>query len=156
MRTGAVDRYERVATFDSDEAAAWRYAIVRQRLLSYDVFEPRVVRARMCTPGVLTGGATIVQRMGARAVSLESGVRVVRVWDEAGEEPRCGFAYVTLSGHPERGVARFDAMRSGRTVRVDLHARSVAGSWITLAARPVARGIQRSLTARAADRLVRS
>jgi hypothetical protein len=81
---------------------------LRSRLLSYDIFPPRFLRFVICPPGELVVGSVIVQRVGFGPVALESAVRVVDVWQrqtDGGQE--AGFTYVTLAGHPERGVASF-------------------------------------------------
>ncbi|MGI8847838.1 MAG: DUF1990 family protein [Candidatus Dormibacteria bacterium] len=92
-------------------------------------------------------------------ISVESATRVIDVWDVT-ESPdgsrRAGFAYVTLPGHPERGVATFEVRREGNEVFVLLTARSVPGTWLTRALRPVVRVVQRAITRRALGRLTGS
>jgi len=88
---------------------------------------------------------------------------VIAVWDrvagdaegEPGAVRMVGFRYVTLQGHPECGVASFEA-RVGSTgdVTIVLGARSRPGTWLTRLGRPFARRIQRAVTRAALRRLV--
>jgi uncharacterized protein (UPF0548 family) len=128
---------------------------LHRRLLAYDIFPPRLVHAAIWPAGPIRAGVTIVQRVVVGPLGLESAVRVMDSWDrtlEAGRE--AGFAYATLPGHPERGVAsvagRLDALGQ---VRVHLEVRSEAGLLLTRLGRPVARLFQRSLTRAALRRL---
>jgi uncharacterized protein (UPF0548 family) len=140
------DRYERAVRFRDPEDALARYLGVRDRLLSFDVYPRRWFRFVVCPSGPLEPGKTMVQRIGPRFLALEAGVRVTDVWDREGSERSAGFRYVTLHGHPERGVETFEVRMHGREVGVVLEARSTAGTWLTMAARPLARWIQRRLT----------
>ncbi len=72
------------------------------------------------------------------------------------EDRSAGFAYVTLEGHPERGVATFEVQLRGDEVWVELTARSVAGTLVTRIGRPVARLVQKGITKRALRRLSES
>jgi uncharacterized protein (UPF0548 family) len=87
-------------------------------------------------------------------VVLETGVRVVDVFDSASDgERRCGFSYATLEGHPERGLATFylrqDSTGGGLALVIETWSRP--GIWLTRAGRPVARMLQRRLTAEALE-----
>ena len=55
---------------------------------------------------------------------------MVDIWDtDAGGAREAGFRYVTLEGHPERGVASFAVRRnSSGDVQLILDARSQAGT----------------------------
>jgi uncharacterized protein (UPF0548 family) len=80
---------------------------------------------------------------------IESAVRVISLIDaSAGGERNVAFSYVTLKGHPERGIATFCVRQERATGRVSITIKtwSRPGSWITMAARPLARLIQRPLT----------
>jgi uncharacterized protein (UPF0548 family) len=130
---------------------------LRQRLLAYDIFPPQIVHAAIWPPGPIRAGATIVQRVVLGPLGLEAAVRVIDSWDRQLESGReAGFAYVTLLGHPERGVASF-AVRLEAPGRLSVHieARSQAGLLLTRLGRPLARLFQRSLTRAALRRLVR-
>jgi uncharacterized protein (UPF0548 family) len=73
--------------------------------------------------------------------------RVVDVVDEPG---RRGFAYGTLSGHPEQGEERFIVAIDSATdeVTAEITAFSRPGSWTTRLAGPIGRGLQRWMTGR--------
>ena len=115
-----------------------------EALLAYEIFAPHRMIARVCTPaGRVAVGATIIQRLFLGPVSIESAVRVIevdRTLDAA------SFAYATLKGHPELGVASFAVRRAGTAVRFEAQAWSRAGHWLAALGRPIARAIQRSIT----------
>lgn len=70
------------------------------------------------------------------------------VWAERTAD-RCGFAYGTLPGHPERGEERFELelLPSGEVV-FRIVAFSLPGRWFTRLGGPVGRWVQRRMTAR--------
>ena len=113
------------------------------------------MHARVCSEdGRLREGTTIVQRVAIGPVTLESGVRVIRVWrhqDADGEES--GFTYATLQGHPERGVSTFRLrhQRAPPSIEFLIDVRSRPGSWLTRLARPLARRFQIRATEAALD-----
>jgi uncharacterized protein (UPF0548 family) len=88
-------------------------------------------------------GATLVQRVVLGPTALETAVKVIEL--EQGHQ-RAAFAYATLEGHAERGVASFAVHRGPVGGRVDFQAWSRAGNWITRLGRPVSRGLQRLIT----------
>lgn len=148
---GARDEYRAPLTGEPHGSAAFDAAL--KRLLAYDIFPPFLVRYRISTGATLAVGATIVQRIGI-GIALEAAVRVVDVWDRTeGERRSAGFAYVTLQGHPERGIATFEVIADGAAVSVRLTAHSVPGSPITRLVRPIARVVQTAITKRALKRL---
>jgi uncharacterized protein (UPF0548 family) len=76
-------------------------------------------------------------------ISIETAVRVI----ELDRNPdRASFTYATLSGHPERGIASFAAIRTGTGAKFEAEAWSRAGNWLTMVGRPVSRALQRSMT----------
>ena len=102
------DRYIRaVAAKSADEAAqVWTRAV--DALMRYDIYPPRRMRARVCTPDRRVGpGCLIIQRIIAGPFAIEAAVRVVDVFRSTSEARRQGFSYVTLQGHAERGLATF-------------------------------------------------
>lgn len=131
------------------------YARVRDRLLAYDVFPPTLVRYAICPAGPIRVGATIVQQILLGPLALEMAVRVVDAWDRSeGAIHEAGFSYVTLEGHPERGIATFRVRldeAGGVTILID--ARSRPGLLLTRIIRPIARALQRTLTQAALHRL---
>lgn len=137
------------------EGAADAFVRVRDRLLAYDVFPPALVRSAICPAGPLRAGATIVQQILLGPLALEMAVRVVDDWDRSeGGAREAGFSYVTLQGHPERGVATFRVrLDEAGAVTVAIDARSRPGLRLTRLGRPIARALQRGLTRSALRRL---
>lgn len=119
--------------------------------VGYAIFSPRAVGYLLLPEGPIAVGCTVVQRLGVGAIFLESGTRVIEVWDTTDERGSrvTGFAYVTLQGHPERGVATFEVRKDADTVQVVLTARSTPGTGLTRMASPVTRLVQRSITKKA-------
>ena len=73
-----------------------------------------------------------------------------RVVDVVDEPQTRGFAYGTLSGHPERGEERFvvSLEPSTEVVTAEIRAFSRPGSWSTRMAGPIGRSVQRWMTRR--------
>jgi uncharacterized protein (UPF0548 family) len=128
---------------------------VRARLFAYDIFPPRWVRYVVCPGPTISTGSLIVQRTGVGALNVESAVRVVTTWDTTDRGERdAGFRYVTLEGHPERGVASFSLRRhASGEVMLTIDARSEAGTIVARIGRPVARRLQLAITRAAVRRL---
>ena len=100
---------DEVAVEPADPDAA--FARGRAALLAYRVYPESLLVHRVGTPdGRVAAGAVIVQRVRVGPLALEAGVRVLDAWDAP---DRAGFSYVTLRGHPERGVASFALTRQG-------------------------------------------
>jgi uncharacterized protein (UPF0548 family) len=130
------DVYE--AAFNGDFA----YAV--DALLGYRIFVPSRMRAHVCTPDRRVAvGATIVQRVVLGPLVIETAVRVIEV-DRSSD--RVSFAYATLSGHPERGIASFAVTRTETGGKFEAQAWSRAGHWLTMVGRPVSRALQRAMT----------
>jgi uncharacterized protein (UPF0548 family) len=112
------DVYE--ARFEGDFASAV------DALFAYRIFAPGRMHAHVCTPDRLIAlGATIIQRVAFGPVSIETAVRVIEV--ERRSE-RASFAYATLRGHPERGVASFAVSRADAGGVFEAQAWSRAGN----------------------------
>jgi uncharacterized protein (UPF0548 family) len=113
-------------------------------LLAYRIFAASHMHAHVCTPDRRVAvGATIVQRAILGPISIETAVRVV----ELEQTPhRTGFAYATLRGHPERGIASFAVTRTATGGVFEAQAWSRSGHWLTILGRPVSRALQRALT----------
>jgi uncharacterized protein (UPF0548 family) len=143
---GVVDHYAKPVELPADADIGSWFRRLEDRLLTYQVFPPRLMRAHLCSDGGhIHEGTTIVQRVAIGPLTLEAGVRVIRVWhheDAEGEET--GFTYATLQGHPERGISTFRLRRRTDPPSIDLliDVRSRPGSWLTRLARPVARRFQ--------------
>ncbi len=96
-------------------------------------------------------GVRAVLRMRVGPVPVRAPVEVVVV---TVEPHRVGFAYGTLTGHPERGEERFEVvLHDDGTVEARIRAFSRPGRWFTRLAGPVGRRLQRSTCARYLDAL---
>ena len=152
---GVVDHYhmsiELAAGADLDAC----FERLADRLLRYDVFPPRLMRATVCSEdGRLREGVTVVQHVAIGPFTLEAGVRVIRAWSQRDADgAEAGFAYVTLQGHPERGVSTFRIRERRDQGSIDflIDVRSRPGSWLTKLARPIARRFQVASTRAALD-----
>jgi uncharacterized protein (UPF0548 family) len=143
--------YRRSVRTALGESAITAFERVRRRIFDYDIF-PATLVGRLVTPsGPIVRGSTIVQRLGLGMIFVEGATRVVDVWDtvEPDGSRRAGFAYVTLQGHPERGVATFEVRLERDAVFVVLTSRSVPGTLITGLVSPLMRLVQRGITRRA-------
>jgi uncharacterized protein (UPF0548 family) len=145
------DRYTVTVRPRPGESPHLTFARLRERLMVYDIY-PRVALLFAIDPcGPVVSGATIVQRVQFGFGAIEAGVRVLRVWDSPGE---AGFTYVTLRGHPERGVESFGLqLQPDGRVRLRIEARSRPGHPLTAIGLPVARAVQLALTQAAVRRL---
>jgi uncharacterized protein (UPF0548 family) len=115
-----------------------------KELLAYRIFPPRRMYAHVCTAEHRVAiGATIVQRVVLGPVAIETAVRVVELEQDS---DRVYFAYATLRGHPERGIASFAVIRNGANVRFEAQAWSRPGTLLATVGRPVSRLLQRALT----------
>ena len=145
-----VDHYARHLLLASREDADSAFRLLEERLLTYDIFPPALMKSEVCSgDGRVQPGTTIVQRVAIGPLRLEAAVRVARVWRSAdNERQEVGFMYATLRGHPERGVSTFrlrrDTVQNQITFSID--ARSRPGSLLTQLARPIARRFQRNAT----------
>jgi uncharacterized protein (UPF0548 family) len=139
------DRSSAPFTGDFDAAA--------EALLRYQVFAPHRMVSHVCTPdGLVAVGATVVQRVALGPIALETAVQVIEV---ERTPSRAAFAYATLDGHPERGVASFAIDRADGVNTLTLQAWSRAGHWLAVLGRPVSRALQLALTQEALQSFVR-
>lgn len=135
------DAYEAPFTGDFERAA--------EALLRYRIFAPGRMYAHVCTAdGIVAVDATIVQRVVFGPAALETAVRVIELERLA---DRVGFAYATLQGHPECGVASFAVIRVERRHKFQAHAWSRPGNILTMLTRRVSRRLQRAMTREAVD-----
>jgi uncharacterized protein (UPF0548 family) len=142
------DLYETPTERTDNEAHAFERT--RSRIMAYDIFPPRFVRSALYPPAPIQIGTIIVQWAGFGVIWIEAAVRVTDVWER---EESSGFAYETLEGHPESGVATFAVERRRDETWIKLTARSKPGTFLTRLGRPVARFAQRKLTRMALARL---
>lgn len=150
-----LDAYKSQVRIGGDESIDAAFERLRRQLFNYAIFSPRVLGYKLLPEDRIAVGCTVVQRLGVGAIFLESATRVVEVWDTTDERGSraAGFAYVTLQGHPERGVATFEVLHDAGTLYVVLTARSTPGAALTRIASPVTRLVQRSITKRAVQLL---
>jgi uncharacterized protein (UPF0548 family) len=152
-----IDHYDACVQRDPGASPSVLFGRVRERLFTYNVFPPLLIHAVVCPSGRITEGTTIVQRIMLGPVALEMAVRVIAVWDREDDGVReAGFTYVTVAGHPERGIATFRVRlhEDGRVlVLIDVCSRP--GLLLTRLGRPVARLSQRGITRSALRRLAR-
>jgi len=119
------------------------------RLLRYDIFPPERMRALVCSPDArVATGVTIVQRVRLGPLALETAVRVIEC-EQTADAAR--FAYATLHGHPERGIASFALERGPSELRFIAQAWSRPGNPLARLGRPLARHLQRSITREAIE-----
>jgi uncharacterized protein (UPF0548 family) len=145
---GVVDRYVMAVAPRSGESAPDRFRRVADRLMSYDVFPTDLMRPTVCAAdGRLKVGTVIVQRVRLGFVVIEAAVRVVETAaTETADTEEAGFSYLTLAGHPERGVSSFWVIRHGDDVVFRIEARSRPGTVMTRIGRPISRLFQRRAT----------
>lgn len=130
------DVYE--APFSGDFAGAV------DALLAYRIFAPSHLHAQVCTPdGRVAVGATIVQRVTLGPILIETAVRVIELYRSL---DHASFAYATLRGHPERGIASFAVTRTDAGGSFEVQAWSRGGHWLTTIGRPISRALQRAMT----------
>ena len=131
---------------------------VRQ-LLNYEVFPHELLEATCqwrLESRPLEVGDTILQRIhlltrqGEPHYDLLAGVRIDRLIQDDWER---GFHYVTLRGHPERGMATLLVRKDPGTGQVSFMIESVSapGRWLTWLARPWARRFQLQAAQRALE-----
>jgi uncharacterized protein (UPF0548 family) len=97
-------------------------------------------------------GVVLILGLGAGPVRLSAPCRVVYA---VHDPDRCGFAYGTLPGHPERGEEAFIVdRRDDGTVRFTITAFSQPATRLAKASGPVGRAIQRQITTRYLGALV--
>jgi uncharacterized protein (UPF0548 family) len=110
-------------------------------LMSWDVHRRSGIKV-LTAPPVEVGADVELRWLGQRIPC--------RVVDVVDERRRRGFAYGTLSGHPEQGEERFIVSLDPVTddVTAAITAFSRPGSWATRLAGPIGRRLQRWMTRR--------
>jgi uncharacterized protein (UPF0548 family) len=122
-------------------------------VFNYDIFPASLMRARTeweANERSIRAGDIIVQRailppIGV-GIALQFAVRISHVFDE---DAKRGFAYETLTGHPERGVSQFYFERRRGTFCFVIHTWSEPSDVIPRAFHPVAAWYQAWCTQRA-------
>ncbi len=123
------------------------FETARDALLAYRIFPPNRMFPKVSTPDATVAlGATIIQRIVLGPLAIETAVRVINVQISS---DRASFAYATVRGHPEHGIASFGLTRQGDKVEFEAQAWSRSGTWLTRLGRPVSRWLQKALTRQA-------
>lgn len=114
-------------------------------VLGWEMHRRAGVEVDTCTPGPRPG-TRVTLRLGVGPLHLDSHCEVVYVVDES---RRRGFAYGTLTGHPERGEELFLVdWRGDDTVVLRIVAFSRPATWWSRLGAPVAGLVQRRITDR--------
>lgn len=122
-----------------------RFANASERLLSWDMHRRAGLEVVVAAEEVVLGHNALLRiRLGP--VWIEAPVRIVEIVQEP---DRRGFAYGTLSGHPESGEERFLVHRlpDGR-VEAEIRAFSRPARWFSRVGGPVGRRVQDRMTQR--------
>jgi uncharacterized protein (UPF0548 family) len=88
------------------------YDTARRELLAFRWFPPGLLRTAVAPDGV-----TVMQRCRIGPISVDAPIRVV---ERVEEEHRVAIAVVTVDGHPERGVERYELVLDPALDRVTL------------------------------------
>ncbi len=145
LENGRVKRYAITVHGPRHEDPSETFERAADLLFRYRLFPPHRMVTRVCTPdGRVRPAATIVQRIFLGSLGFESAVRVREVFDEptfAGR--RAGFSYVTLEGHPERGVESFAVLlHETGLIELTVTAGSRPGGLVVALGYPFARWFQ--------------
>jgi uncharacterized protein (UPF0548 family) len=124
--------------------------------------DPALVRATWEPGKPLLGRDMLLQLRLYRLISVYSGVRVTRVWDETrGPERVFGFEYATLEGHVEMGRMDYEVVKrlDDGTVSFLIHAHSRPSGegppWVRLGFRLFGRREQLRFYRRCCERIAR-
>lgn len=151
LDAGPGERHRAELTFDGDEG---RFERALHLVMRYAMFPASWLIPTVCSDdGRLAPGVTVVQRVFMGPIGVESGVRVMDVFDEVGEAGavgrRAGFSCGTLLGHPERGVERFMLVLHEGQITFSLESRSELATWYARLVPPIARFFQHRAVAAA-------
>jgi uncharacterized protein (UPF0548 family) len=136
--------------YDLGEAAFFRGAA--ETLLTWRMHAAVGLRPRATAPRAAPG-VVVVNRLGPGPLSLKAPCRIIWVVEE---DRRAGFAYGTLSGHPESGEESFllDVADDG-SLSFTVSAFTRPGRWYTRLAGPITGMAQGLFADRYADALRR-
>lgn len=114
-----------------EPAPGGTWEIARRLIEQYGMADPALVRATWDPDAPLLGREMLLELRLYRLLSVYTGVRVTRVWDQThawdGREERVfGFEYATLAGHVEMGRMDYEVCKRLDDGAVDfrLHAHS--------------------------------
>lgn len=131
---------------------------VTDAIARYRFFPPGTLRGWVDAPdGRVAPGATIVQRVRFAVMGFESATRVTAVEDstDAAGRRTFGFDYVTVAGHPERGLARFRVTEDGAgAIACSIETWSAPDAWWARLGSPVTGLLQRRTNRAVIDRMV--
>ena len=125
------------------------FDLAARRILEFDMHRGAGLRVRASTMRAEVGTVVV---LGLGPVSIPC--RIVSIVDEPN---RRGFAYGTLSGHPESGEESFVAVFDSATDEVSAHIRAFSrpGNRVVALGGPLNRRMQRIVTGRYAAALIR-
>lgn len=117
--------------------------------MRYDISPPWVLSYQIDTnDGRLCEGAIITQWFHLPLIKIKAFVRVIEVREEAHVT---SVTYVTTTGHPECGVARFEVRRTPEGVEFTIETWSKPGSPLSRIGRPFVRWMQKRSTSKALE-----
>lgn len=118
-------------------------------IMRYEIFPPWVLSYQIDTnDGRLCEKAIITQWFHLPLIKIKAFVRVIEVREEAHVT---SVTYVTTTGHPECGVARFEVRRVSEGVEFTIETWSKPGSPLSRIGRPFMRWMQKRSTAKALE-----
>jgi uncharacterized protein (UPF0548 family) len=125
-------------------------------ILAFRIYPSELMEVRLARPALANGNTLAMGFRIGLGFRLVFGTRVQRVGREFSVGwVRGGFSYRTLNGHPVIGEEWFwveKELATGR-IRLNVHAWSRPGLWITRFGRPFSRLVQRYATSRALDHI---
>lgn len=126
------------------------YESAAEAVLRYEIFPQWVLSHHIDTDdGLLCKGAIITQWFHLPLMKIKAHVRVI---DVHRDDQATSMTYVTTTGHPECGVARFEVRRTTRGVEFTIETWSKPGSLLTRIGRPFVRWMQKRSTLQALKR----
>ncbi|TYQ07610.1 UNVERIFIED_ORG: uncharacterized protein (UPF0548 family) [Gordonia westfalica J30] len=132
------------------------FTVAAERILNWDMHRHAGIGVDASTRAAEVG-ATVTMRLGLGPVGISAACRVIEVIDSVSTESGAerGFAYGTLSGHPEIGEERFWVeRRPDDSVVARIVAFSRPGRWFTRLGGPIGRLAQARITERYLDALM--
>ncbi len=138
------ERHTTVITGPRASSAADRFAAARAELLACRFFPDWFATIVVCGEGQLVVGATVLQRLQIGPVlSIDAPVRVVELVDQP---QRVAITLVTVHGHPERGVERYDLRIVGDRTSLTVVKAWELADWFLRLGFPAALVVQRFAT----------
>lgn len=132
------------------------FDLAARRILNWDMHRRAGVGVDASTPRAAVG-SVVTMRLGLGPVGISAACRVIEVIDSVSNDSGAerGFAYGTLSGHPEIGEERFWVQRlPDDSVIAHVVAFSRPGRWFTRIGGPIGRVVQSRIAERYLDALM--